>query len=117
MTRYVRVKGTAFEFTPEQLARLDAMTDDDVEAAALADPDSPPLTEEQLARMRPLHAVRRTREALGLSQEDFARRYRFTLGRLRDLEQGRTRPDSAIRAYLRLIEADPEGVRRTLKSS
>jgi putative transcriptional regulator len=31
-------------------AALDAMTDEEVEAAALADPDNPPLTEEQLAR-------------------------------------------------------------------
>ena len=87
-----------------------------ITAAAESDRDNPPLTDEQLARMRPVASVRRTREALGLSQEDFARRYRFTLGRLRDLEQGRTRPDSAIRAYLRLIEADPDFVERTLSA-
>jgi hypothetical protein len=29
-------------------ARLDAMTDEEIEANALSDPDNPPLTEEQL---------------------------------------------------------------------
>jgi putative transcriptional regulator len=33
-------------------ARVDAMTDDEVVAAAQSDPDAQPLTPEQLARMR-----------------------------------------------------------------
>ncbi len=33
-------------------AKLDAMTDEEIEAAALADPDNPPLTDEELAQMR-----------------------------------------------------------------
>jgi hypothetical protein len=33
-------------------ARLEAMTEEEIEANALADPDNPPLTEEELARMR-----------------------------------------------------------------
>jgi putative transcriptional regulator len=32
--------------------RLDAMTDEEIEAAARSDPDNPPLTEEQLTQMR-----------------------------------------------------------------
>jgi hypothetical protein len=32
-------------------ARLDAMTDDDINAAAVADPDNPPMTQEELARV------------------------------------------------------------------
>lgn len=36
-------------------ARLDAMTEEEIEANALADEDNPPLTEEELARMRPAH--------------------------------------------------------------
>ena len=32
--------------------RLDAMTDEEVHAAALSDPDNPPLTEEALTRFR-----------------------------------------------------------------
>ena len=33
-------------------ARIDAMTDEEIEAAAVADPDNPPLTDEQLRSMR-----------------------------------------------------------------
>lgn len=42
---------------------FDAMTEDEGHAAALADPDSPPATEAQLARVhRVLRAEQRTRE-------------------------------------------------------
>jgi putative transcriptional regulator len=34
--------------------------------------------------------------------------------RMRDLEQGRTRPDSALLAYLRVIDREPEAVKRAL---
>lgn len=33
-------------------AKLDARTDKEIEAAALSDPDNPPLSDEQLAQMR-----------------------------------------------------------------
>ena len=33
-------------------ARIEAMTEEEIEANALADPDNPPLTAEELARMR-----------------------------------------------------------------
>jgi hypothetical protein len=41
-------------------AKIDAMTDEEIEAAARADPDNPPLTDEQLARMR--RVIHRTRK-------------------------------------------------------
>ncbi|MDP2009114.1 MAG: hypothetical protein Q8K11_02950 [Phenylobacterium sp.] len=45
--------------TAQQLARLDAMTDAQITAAAESDPDNPPLTVAELERME---AVRRVRE-------------------------------------------------------
>lgn len=33
-------------------AKIDAMTDEEIEAAARSDPDNPPLTDEELAQMR-----------------------------------------------------------------
>jgi putative transcriptional regulator len=39
-------------------ARLDAMTDDEVLAAALADPDAQPLRPEELAKMRRVSPVK-----------------------------------------------------------
>lgn len=55
--------------------------------------------------------VRAVRKAPGLTQEAFALRYGFNLGRLRDLEQKRTRPDSVVRAYLLVIQKNPKAVR------
>ncbi len=58
--------------------------------------------------------VKAIREATGLTQEAFALRYGFNLGRLRDLEQKRTRPDSVVRAYLLVIQKKPEAVKDAL---
>jgi hypothetical protein len=44
-------------------ARLDAMTDEEIEAAARSDPDNPPLTEEQLAKVRIVRNKRRGPDA------------------------------------------------------
>ena len=89
--------------------RLDAMTDAQVQAAAEADVDNPPLTLAELERVAAARAAQRARARAGLTQAAFAERYDVKLGRLRDLEQGRTRaPDRVLVAYLRLIARDPE---------
>lgn len=95
--------------------RFDALTDEEAHAAALKDPDAQPLTEEALARMKPVPRARIVRRALGLTQEEFAARYHIPLGTLRDWEQGRSEPDQPARAYLTVIARDPEGVRRALE--
>ncbi len=92
------------------------MTDDQIEAAALSDPDNPPLTEERMKRLTPVPRVRTLRRALGLTQEEFAARFHIPLGTLRDWEQGRTEPDQPARAYLKVIARDPEGVRQALEA-
>jgi putative transcriptional regulator len=97
-----------------RLARLDLLTEEQIEAAALSDPDNPPMTEDELERLGAAAAVRDARRSANLSQPQFAETFHFSLGRLRDLEQGRTKPDSAILAYLKLIARDPEGVRQAL---
>jgi putative transcriptional regulator len=102
--------------TAEQRARLDAMTDEEIERAAESDPDNPPWTDEELARGVAGRRVRLVRTASGLSQAAFAERYRINLARLRDWEQGRTMPDSAALAYLAVIEREPDAVMRALAS-
>jgi putative transcriptional regulator len=97
-------------FDAEELARLDAMSPEAIEAAALADPDNPPLSETELARMASARLVRRVRHSTGLSQGAFAARFRINPARLRDLERGRTAADSALTAYLKVIAAAPEVV-------
>jgi putative transcriptional regulator len=96
-------------------ARLDAMTDEEITAAAEPDPDNPPLTDNELERVRLARRVQAVRARSGLSQRQFADAYRINVARLRDLEQGRTQPDSAMMAYLAVIAREPEAVERALR--
>jgi putative transcriptional regulator len=91
-----------------------ALSDEDAHRNALADPDNPPLTDAQLARLRPVPNPQVIRQQLGLTQREFATRFQIALGTLRDWEQGTRRPDSAAKAYLRVIAAAPETVHDAL---
>lgn len=95
-------------------ARLDAMTDEEVLANALSDPDAQPMTEEELARMKPRTDIKALRARLGMTQEEFAANFGLSLSALRDWEQFRVRPDQAARTLLRVIAADPEAVRKVV---
>jgi putative transcriptional regulator len=97
-------------------SEFDALTNEQVLAAALSDPDAQPLSDAQLARMkRPNPQV--VRRALGLSQEEFAARFRIPVGTLRDWEQRRVEPDQAARAYLMVIARIPDAVRQALDTA
>ena len=100
--------------TKHDWSRADAMTDEEIHAAALADPDAQPLTPEREARMKRTPQVKIIRRALDLSQEEFAERFRIPLGALRDWEQGRKDPDAAARAYLVVIGRNPVAVSEAL---
>jgi putative transcriptional regulator len=91
------------------------MTEAERHAAALADPDAQPLTEQDLKQIKPTPQVRVIRRSLGLSQEEFAARFHIPLGTLRDWEQGRKDPDTAARAYLRVIGRNPAAVADALR--
>lgn len=97
-----------------QLARLDAMTPEEIEQNALDDPDNPPWTDEEFDRAFFARDVRVMRENLRLTQEEFAARFHIGLARLRDWEQGRYKPDSAALAYLKVIAREPDAVLRAL---
>jgi putative transcriptional regulator len=103
--------------TPEQRARLDAMTPQEIEQNAVDDPDNPPLTDEELARGRAARFIRQARENTGLSQAKFAERYRINKRRLQDLEQGRAMPDSAFLAYIAVIRRDPALVENAIREA
>jgi len=95
---------------------FDALTEEEVLAAARSDPGAQPLRDAQLARMkRPSPKV--VRQALGLSQEEFAARFRIPVGTLRDWEQGRVEPDQAARAYLMVIARIPDAVSKALDAA
>ena len=96
--------------------RVEAMTGEQALQNALADPDNPPLTDDQLARMRRVPDPQEIRQHLGLTQREFAQQFQIALGTLRDWEQGARRPNSAAKAYLRVIAAAPDVVRRILRT-
>jgi putative transcriptional regulator len=99
-----------FKFRPEELARLDAMTNEEIARAAESDPDNPPLTEEEGARGLFARDVRLAREKTGLSQERFAAALGLPVATLRNWEQGRFSPDPAARALMRIVAKDPKRV-------
>jgi putative transcriptional regulator len=90
------------------------MTPEEIEQAAREDPDAQPMTDDEFAHAKRVPRIKTLRRALGLTQEEFAARYRIPLGTLRDWEQGRSEPDQPARAYLTVIARDPDGVRRAL---
>ncbi|WP_165220083.1 helix-turn-helix domain-containing protein [Affinirhizobium pseudoryzae] len=93
---------------------LRAMTNEEAEANALADPDNPPMTQDELRAAPRMPQVKVIRRAFRLTQEEFSARYQIPLGTLRDWEQGRSVPDQTARAYLKVIAANPEGTAKAL---
>ena len=61
--------------------------------------------------------VRAIRSKLGLSQAEFSRRYALRSRSLQEWEQGRRRPESAVRAYLTVIDRNPEAVEKALMNN
>jgi putative transcriptional regulator len=97
-------------------AAVAALTDEEIHAAALSDPDAQPLPRDMRGLTRIVN-VKKLREKLGLTQEAFASTYRLPLGTLRDWEQRRKIPDAPARAYLLVIERDPKAVAALLKEA
>jgi putative transcriptional regulator len=102
---------------PAAWREFDALSDEDIHKAALADADARPLTKAQLSRMQRITPVKRLRVELGLSQAEFAERFHIPVGTLRDWEQRRSEPDQAAQAYLKIIAADAEFVARALAAA
>ncbi len=102
-------------------AGLSQVTDDDIAAQVAADAETSPIfTESELAHARrvlppPLpEDVRGIRQRLGLTQEQFASRYGFSVETIRNYEQGHRRPTGPARVLLRVIAREPDAVTRAL---
>ena len=95
-------------------ASLDALTDEEVLDAAYSDPDSQPLSPEELSKMRRVSRVKALRQRLGMTQVEFAKAFGLPVATLRDWEQKRSTPDAPARALLRAIEREPETMLRLL---
>lgn len=121
-TAKIRFDGTVVELLEDGTERpipaeaMPPMTEDEIHAAAVADPDAQPLSGDDFARMARVPRIKTLRRALRMTQEEFASRYHIPIGTLRDWEQGRCEPDQPARAYLHVIARDPDGVIRALES-
>jgi putative transcriptional regulator len=79
-----------------------------------ADPEDFDVTAEAMDRGQRARMIRKTRINMGLSQPEFAVRFRVPVGTLRDWEQARaTAPDFAI-AYIRVIAMHPDIVAKAV---
>ena len=87
------------------------MSDQPLEARTFHQDDAAAAPVDAVASSVLLHRVR---WHTGLSQADFAAAYRIDPGHLRDLEGGLVQPDSALMAYLMVIDRAPELVRAAL---
>jgi putative transcriptional regulator len=59
--------------------------------------------------------VRAIRGRLGLTQQEFAVRFGFSVNTLRHWEQGRRVPEGPTRAYLMVIDREPQAVEKALR--
>lgn len=107
--------GDPYRETDTDWDAVDALTDDQIHAAALSDSDCAPVPVYDTPGLIHQVNVKRLRERLGLTQEAFAATYRIPVGTLRDWEQRRKNPDAPARAYLTVIARNPEAVAELLR--
>jgi putative transcriptional regulator len=69
---------------------------------------------EALRRAVPPVDVASIRLAQRMTQEEFAAAYGFTAATIRNWEQHRAEPDAAARAFLKVIETDPDVAARAV---
>jgi putative transcriptional regulator len=99
-------------------AALEALTDEEIAAQIAANPDAAPewdwsLDDPKVRIMVPTD-VKAIRAKFGLSQQRFAKTFALNLATLRDWEQERRMPHGPARTLLRIIDREPEAVRRAL---
>ena len=61
--------------------------------------------------------VKAIRARLGMTQEEFAGRFGFSVSTLRHWEQGSRQPEGPTRAYLLVIERAPKAVQKALQAA
>ncbi len=98
-------------------AALEALTDEEIAGQIAADPDvAPDVSDWPLDKaviMEPVD-VKAIRAKLGMSQEEFAKKFGLNVTALRDWEQQRRMPRGPTRTLLKIIDREPAAVRRAL---
>ena len=105
----------------EEMARVAALTDEEIEAAARNDPDNPVTSEKDyhaakaMAEARDIYGGPVCAGKLGLAQFQFCNAYGIPLQTLRQWERGLREPDTAAKSLLTVIEAMPEQVAEAIE--
>src|ERR1017187_1802853 len=60
--------------------------------------------------------IKAIRKKVGMSQSEFAAAFALNRRTLQEWEQGKTSPDNAVRAYLTVIDRNPQAVVEALRS-
>jgi putative transcriptional regulator len=71
----------------------------------------------KVVRLVPDVDVRAIRKAQGLTREQFAERYGLQARAIQEWEQGRRKPEPAVRAYMLVIKNQPAAVRKALEAA
>lgn len=93
------------------------MVNEETMIAIPADPNDPEDRAVSVAGLKRAHMGRRfriLRHRLGVTQEQFATTYGIPIHSLRQYEMARYMPPPATRAYLKVIEAEPDVVARAV---
>jgi len=122
--RIVRRTRADLDLAKADWRRVSAATDVEIGRQIAADADTAPVfSVRELKRARrvvPAPAagdVRAIRQRLGLSQQQFAARYGFSVETIRNYEQGHRRPAGPARVLLKVIAVEPDAVTRALLQS
>lgn len=78
------------------------------------DPEDRDVTEAAWQRGLMGRRIRQLRNRLSMSQDEFGNAFGIPATSIRQYEIGRYMPPPAVRAYLKVIEAEPEVVRRVV---
>ena len=95
-------------------ARIDAMSDAEIEQAALSDPDALPTSPEALKKFQRVVDVKAIRENLSLTQEEFAETFHLPLTMVKEWERAIRTPDPTAQTLLRVIAYNPKLVQEAL---
>ena len=71
----------------------------------------------KVVRVVPEVDVRAIREGQGLTREEFAEHYGLQARAIQEWEQGRRKPEPAVRAYMLVIKNQPAAVRKALTAA
>ena len=71
----------------------------------------------KVVRVVPDVDVRAIREGQGLTRAEFAERYGLQVRAIQEWEQGRRKPEPAVRAYMLVIKNQPAAVRKALTAA